>query len=100
MILLQIKLTPSTTLTFQLERGAQPKTVTVVTASYCIDVLGPLIIFCCTQVLKVANATNSKVLFKVKTTQPTWYYVRPNQQILNAGQTEDVAILMVEAECK
>lgn len=45
MILLQIKLTPSTTLTFQLERGAQPKTVTVVTASYCIDVLGPLIIF-------------------------------------------------------
>lgn len=71
-----IKLTPSSTLTFQLERGAQPKTV-----------------------LKVANITASKILFKVKTTQPTWYYVRPNQQILAPGQVEDVAILMVEAEC-
>lgn len=71
-----IKLTPSSTLSFQLERGAQPKTV-----------------------LKVANITASKILFKVKTTQPTWYYVRPNQQILAPGQVEDVAILMVENEC-
>ena len=52
------------------------------------------------QVLKVANITASKILFKVKTTQPTWYYVRPNQQILAPGQVEDVAILMVETECK
>jgi len=71
-----IKLTPSATLVFNLERGTQPKAI-----------------------LKVANTTNNKILFKVKTTQPTWYYVRPNQQILSAGQVEDVAILMVEAEC-
>mmetsp|Transcript_17664 Transcript_17664/g.35749 ORF Transcript_17664/g.35749 Transcript_17664/m.35749 type:complete len:307 (+) Transcript_17664:55-975(+) len=71
-----VKLTPSSTLSFPLERGSQPRTI-----------------------LKVANLTNSKILFKVKTTQPTWYYVRPNQQLLAAGQVEDVAIVMVEAEC-
>jgi hypothetical protein len=52
------------------------------------------------KVLKITNITSSKILFKVKTTQPTWYYVRPNQQVISAGQSEDVAILMVEAECK
>lgn len=67
---------PSQTLTFKLERGAQPRTV-----------------------LKLSNISNQKVVFKVKTTQPAWYYVRPNQQILDIGQTEDVNILLVEAEC-
>lgn len=71
-----IKLTPSSILTFQLERGSQPKTI-----------------------LKVANTSNCKVVFKVKTTQPTWYFVRPNQQVLNVGQVEEVAIIMVDTEC-
>jgi len=71
-----IKLTPSSTLTFQLERGSQPKTI-----------------------LKVANTSSCKVVFKVKTTQPTWYFVRPNQQVLNVGQVEEVAIIMVDTEC-
>jgi len=35
----------------------------------------------------------------VKTTQPTWYYVRPNQQMLDVGQSEDVAILLIDTEC-
>ncbi|RYH09147.1 hypothetical protein EON65_40345 [archaeon] len=52
------------------------------------------------QVLKVTNVSSNKVAFKVKTTQPTWYFVRPNQQILDAGKTEEVNIILVDAECK
>lgn len=52
------------------------------------------------QILKVTNVSPHKVVFKVKTTQPTWYYVRPNQQILDAGSSEDVNILLVDTECK
>ena len=36
----------------------------------------------------------------MKTTQPSWYYVRPNQQVLDVGQTEEIAIVLVEAEVK
>lgn len=71
-----VSLNPPTTLVFNLERGKQPKAV-----------------------LKVTNVSSSKIVFKVKTTQPTWYYVRPNQQMLPAGKTEDVKILLVETEC-
>lgn len=49
-------------------------------------------------ILKVSNISKNKVLFKVKTTQPSWYYVRPNQQILEIGQSEDVAIVLVDTE--
>mmetsp|Transcript_13407 Transcript_13407/g.18365 ORF Transcript_13407/g.18365 Transcript_13407/m.18365 type:complete len:306 (+) Transcript_13407:51-968(+) len=71
-----ITLNPPHVLTFNLEKDASPKTV-----------------------LKVTNTSNSKVLFKVKTTQPAWYYVRPNQQMLEIGQSEDVVILLVDQEC-
>ncbi len=50
--------------------------------------------------LAIKNLSDSKVVFKVKTTQPSWYYVRPNQQILDVNQTESVQILVVEAECR
>lgn len=36
----------------------------------------------------------------MKTTEPTWYYVRPNQHVLDVGQTEDVLVVLVEVECK
>ncbi len=36
----------------------------------------------------------------MKTTQPTWYYVRPNQNVLSAGQTEEIAIALIDTECK
>lgn len=36
----------------------------------------------------------------MKTTQPSWYYVRPNQDILDVNQSEDVVVLMVETENK
>lgn len=49
--------------------------------------------------MKVTNTSKNRVVFKVKTTQPSWYYVRPNQQMLDVGQTEDVTILLVDTEC-
>jgi hypothetical protein len=53
----------------------------------------------CNQVLKVTNTSPHKVVFKVKTTQPSWYYVRPNQQVVDVGKTEEVVIVLVDAEC-
>jgi len=82
-------------LTFNLEKDASPKTVKIQA-----HVITNYFHFLYIQVLKVTNTSNSKVLFKVKTTQPTWYYVRPNQQMLEIGQSEDVVILLVDQECK
>lgn len=48
----------------------------------------------------MTNISSSKVAFKVKTTQPSWYYVRPNQQVLDVGKSEDVSIVLVDTECK
>ena len=52
------------------------------------------------KILKVTNVSLEKVAFKVKTTQPSWYYVRPNQQIVDVNKTEEVIISMLESECK
>jgi hypothetical protein len=70
-----VSLNPSHIIPFKLERGTQPRTV-----------------------LRITNISGQKVAFKVKTTQPSWYFVRPNQDILDANQSEDVAVLMVESE--
>jgi hypothetical protein len=48
--------------------------------------------------LRIINTSKFKIAFKVKTTQPSWYYVRPNQQVLDPGQIENVVIVLVEAE--
>ena len=48
------------------------------------------------EVLKVTNVSNSKIIFKVKTTQPSWYYVRPNQSLLQEGESENVVIVLIE----
>lgn len=71
-----VAVTPSDTITFSLVRNTSPKTV-----------------------LKVTNVSNGKVAFKIKTTQPSWYYVRPNQQILDVDQSEEVTIVLVDVEC-
>lgn len=71
-----VTLSPPDCLVFELERGNQSKTI-----------------------LKVTNVSQGSIVFKVKTTQPTWYYVRPNQQMLEAGKTEDVEIILVDTEC-
>lgn len=50
--------------------------------------------------LRITNTSLTKVAFKVKTTQPQVYYVRPNQSILDVGQSEDIAIALVDSECR
>lgn len=47
----------------------------------------------------MTNASPNRVVFKVKTTQPSWYYVRPNQQVIEVGQTEEVVVVLVDTEC-
>jgi len=71
-----ISLSPPETLLFRLERDTNSKSI-----------------------LKVTNTSNFKIIFKIKTTQPTWYFVRPNQSILDIGQSENVSIVLVEGEC-
>lgn len=71
-----VSLSPPDVLTFTLIRNSSPKTV-----------------------LKVTNNSNAKVAFKIKTTQPTWYYVRPNQQIVDVDKTEEVTVVLVDTEC-
>jgi len=65
------------TLHFNLERNAAPRVV-----------------------MKMSNTSSSRVLFKVRTTQPLWYYVRPNQDILEAGQDVDLVFTLTEPESK
>lgn len=49
--------------------------------------------------LRITNETDSKIVFKVKTTQPSWYYVRPNQNVIDVGQTEESTITLIDSEC-
>eukprot|EP01041_Mallomonas_annulata_P013183 gene13183-27882_t len=71
-----IALSPPDVLTFNLARNSSPKVT-----------------------LRVTNTSNAKIAFKIKTTQPTWYYVRPNQQIVDVDKTEEVTIVLVDSEC-
>eukprot|EP01039_Chlorochromonas_danica_P011198 gene11198-12486_t len=71
-----VSLEPSGTLVLNLERGIQAKAI-----------------------LNVTNVSKSRIAFKVKTTQPSWYNVRPNQQILDVGKTEEVSIILIDTEC-
>lgn len=73
----QVSLSPSDELVFRLARNTEVKAV-----------------------LKVTNTSDSKIVFKVKTTQPAWYYVRPNQQVVDVGATEEVSVVIVEDEMK
>lgn len=50
--------------------------------------------------LRVSNISKSKVAIKVKTTQPSWYYVRPNQHVVDVGGSQDVTISLNTVECK
>lgn len=69
-------LNPQEILSFQLAKNTSPKTI-----------------------LRISNTSSHYVVFKVKTTQPSWYYVRPNQQIVKPGATEEVSIVLVDNEC-
>mmetsp|Transcript_19454 Transcript_19454/g.26709 ORF Transcript_19454/g.26709 Transcript_19454/m.26709 type:complete len:355 (-) Transcript_19454:390-1454(-) len=52
----------------------------------------------CTMTLRHPGKTNEYLAFKVKTTQPRRYLVRPNQGIVAPNSTETVSILLVEKD--
>jgi hypothetical protein len=52
----------------------------------------------CTMTLRHPGKTKEHLAFKVKTTQPRRYLVRPNQGIVAPGTTEKVTILLVEKD--
>jgi len=47
-----------------------------------------------TSILTLQNITNEKVCFKVKTTAPRRYCVRPNSGMIDPGQTMEVSIML------
>jgi len=52
----------------------------------------------CTMTLRHTGKSEHHIAFKVKTTQPRRYLVRPNQGIVAPGKTESVTILLVEKD--
>mmetsp|Transcript_9789 Transcript_9789/g.17898 ORF Transcript_9789/g.17898 Transcript_9789/m.17898 type:complete len:353 (-) Transcript_9789:224-1282(-) len=52
----------------------------------------------CVMTLTHPNLTNQHLAFKVKTTQPRRYLVRPNQGIVAPGSSETVSILLVDKD--
>jgi len=52
----------------------------------------------CSMTLRHTKKTDSHIAFKVKTTQPRRYLVRPNQGIVSPGKSETVTILLVEKD--
>ena len=49
-----------------------------------------------TTYLTVSNSSNGPIAYKVKTTQPSWYYVSPNQDVIPAGGSFKVLISLVD----
>ncbi|XP_064398514.1 vesicle-associated membrane protein/synaptobrevin-binding protein-like [Halichondria panicea] len=47
-----------------------------------------------TATLKLSNPTNDTVIFKVKTTAPKQYCVRPNSGMLNPHESADIAVML------
>ena len=56
-----------------------------------ISVAGPFKDEVSSSSLKITNTSDKKVTFKVKTTAPKRYCVRPNQGVLNAGASTNIA---------
>lgn len=52
----------------------------------------------CTMILRHPGLTKEHLAFKVKTTQPRRYLVRPNQGVVAPGTSEKVTILLVEKD--
>lgn len=52
----------------------------------------------CTMTLTHPGKTSEPLAFKVKTTQPRRYLVRPNQGIVNPGSSETIALILVEKD--
>lgn len=54
----------------------------------------------CTAMLIIKNTSSHKIAFKVKTTHLGWYYVKPNQDVLQEGEVKEVQITLTETESK
>lgn len=52
----------------------------------------------CTMTLTHPGKTNEPLAFKVKTTQPRRYLVRPNQGVITSGSSETIALILVEKD--
>lgn len=52
----------------------------------------------CQAKLKVKNVSKKRVMYKVKTTQPMWYFVRPNFDVLEAGEEVEVNVVLIDEE--
>mmetsp|Transcript_2324 Transcript_2324/g.4989 ORF Transcript_2324/g.4989 Transcript_2324/m.4989 type:complete len:333 (+) Transcript_2324:146-1144(+) len=52
----------------------------------------------CMMTLRHGGGTNEYIAFKVKTTQPRRYLVRPNQGLIAPGTSETISILLVEKD--
>lgn len=50
--------------------------------------------------LKITNNSAVHALYKVKTTQPNWYYVKPNQTVLAPGESIEVGIAVNEENAR
>ncbi|CAM9678494.1 unnamed protein product, partial [Choristocarpus tenellus] len=50
--------------------------------------------------LTLTNDSFTEIAFKVKTTEPKRYLVRPNQGLIDVGTSEKVNVYLVERECK
>jgi VAMP-associated protein involved in inositol metabolism len=79
-----LEVSPESTLQFTLTRDASPEKAADGTAR-------------CVMTLKHPG-NSSYLAFKVKTTQPRRYLVRPNQGIVAPGSTETINIVLVEKE--
>mmetsp|Transcript_8091 Transcript_8091/g.9158 ORF Transcript_8091/g.9158 Transcript_8091/m.9158 type:complete len:267 (-) Transcript_8091:195-995(-) len=53
-----------------------------------------------TTVLKIRNVSDEQIAFKVKTTMPKRYLVRPNQDVVDGGKTVDVRISLQTKEAR
>jgi len=78
-----LKVDPDTTLTFELHRTSSDSASE---ASKCFMTLHHL------------GSTTDSLAFKVKTTQPRRYLVRPNQGLIEPNQSETISILLVEKD--
>lgn len=80
-----LQVSPDTALQFTLTRGQSGEKTTEGAAR-------------CVMTLKHPGNSKSYLAFKVKTTQPRRYLVRPNQGIVAPGSSETVNILLVEKD--
>jgi len=51
-------------------------------------------------ILKVVNKGDKKIAFKVKTTKPRRYLVRPNQGLVDVGGSTEVTVILQQKDCE